>query len=65
MSVPKKRRTSASAGKRRSHDGLKKTTLVKCSKCGQQSLPHKACGFCGTYAGREVLKIKAKKTEKK
>jgi len=60
MSVPKKRRTSSSAGRRRSHHSLKEITLNKCSKCGKQVLPHKACSFCGTYKGRESVKIKVK-----
>ena len=65
MSVPTKRRTKSSVGRRRSHDALKKVTLGKCSQCGQAVKPHKACAFCGTYKGRAVLTIKAKKAKKK
>ncbi|MBU4331794.1 50S ribosomal protein L32 [Patescibacteria group bacterium] len=66
MSVPKKRRTKSSVGQRRSHHALKPKTLNKCPKCGKALLPHRACGFCGFYNGREVLKIKSKiKKEKK
>ena len=63
MSVPKKRRTPSSVGKRRSHHALNKTLLVACSKCGKPVEPHKACLFCGTYKGKEILKIKEKKTK--
>ena len=65
MSVPKKRRTSSSVGRRRSHHALKQVSLVKCSKCGKPVEPHKACAFCGTYKGREVIKIKDEKTKSK
>jgi len=40
--------------------------LNQCPKCGKALLPHRACGFCGFYNGREVLKVKSKiKKEKK
>jgi len=64
MSVPKKRRTKSSVKQRRSHHGLKKITLNKCSKCGKAIKPHQACPFCGYYKGREVLKIKTKSKKK-
>jgi len=65
MSVPKKRRTSSSVGRRRSHHGLKPLTLNKCPQCGKAVEPHKACSFCGYYKGREAVKIKIKKEKKK
>ena len=63
MSVPKKRRTSSSVGRRRSHHALKKVALIKCSKCGKSTEPHRACSFCGTYRDREIIKIKEKTTK--
>jgi len=64
MSVPKKRRTKSSVGRRQSHHALKKTTLSKCPQCGRAVEPHKACSFCGTYKGKEVIKIKTKAKKK-
>ena len=64
MSVPKKRQTSSATGQRRSHHALKKITLNKCSKCGKAVKPHTACSFCGSYKGREAVKIKSKKEKK-
>jgi large subunit ribosomal protein L32 len=61
MSVPKKRRTKSSVGRRRSHHSLSKLTLNKCSKCGKAVKPHTACSFCGAYKGRVVRKTKDKK----
>jgi len=63
MSVPKKRRTSSSAGRRRSHHALKEVKLSVCPKCGKSVLPHTACEFCGTYRNREIIKIKTKKAK--
>lgn len=66
MSVPAKRRSRSEARRGRSHMALKKVKLNKCPKCGKAVLPHRACKFCGSYKGREVLKIKSKiKKEKK
>jgi len=65
MSVPAKRRSSSEARRGRSHQKLKKINLAKCQKCNKAILPHQACGFCGFYKNREVLKIKSKKDKKK
>lgn len=65
MSVPTKRRTKSSAGRRSAHHALKKMTLGKCPKCNQAIQPHRACEFCGHYKGREVIKIKEKKAKSK
>ncbi|MCU0680121.1 MAG: 50S ribosomal protein L32 [Planctomycetes bacterium] len=65
MSVPPKRRTASSARRRRSHDALKKTTLSACPKCGKATKPHMACAFCGTYKGKQVVKIKSTNEKKK
>ena len=67
MSVPKKKRTKSSVGRRRSHHSLKPLTLSICAQCGHEVKPHSACSFCGTYKDREVVEIKNKnkKEEKK
>jgi len=30
-------------------------TLVECSQCHSQKLPHAACPTCGTYRRRQVI----------
>jgi large subunit ribosomal protein L32 len=65
MSVPKKKRTRSSVGKRRSHHALKEINLNKCPKCGRVVRLHAACSFCGTYKDKEAIKIKTKKEKKK
>lgn len=64
--VQMKKRTKSETRGRRSHHALKAKTLVKCPQCGQMALPHTACAFCGTYKGRQVIKVKsaASKTAK-
>ncbi|MDD5071221.1 MAG: 50S ribosomal protein L32 [Patescibacteria group bacterium] len=66
MSVPAKRRSRSKVRRNRAHYALKKMALNKCPKCGQPKRPHQACSFCGSYRGREIVRIKVKtKKEKK
>ncbi len=65
MGLPSKRRTKTSKKDRASHFALKPKALVKCSKCEQPVLPHTACGKCGYYKGKEVIKIEIKGLAKK
>lgn len=65
MGVPTQKRTKSSARRRASHFSLKKIVLNKCPKCGKPSLPHRACEFCGTYKGKQVIALKTKKKSQK
>ncbi len=33
--------------------------LVKCSKCGELTMPHRMCKACGTYNKKQVIEIEA------
>ncbi|MBI2426346.1 MAG: 50S ribosomal protein L32 [Candidatus Kerfeldbacteria bacterium] len=68
MSVPGKRRSRSTSGRRRSHDALAKLRPQSCPKCASPILPHHVCTNCGYYRGRKVLAIEnpfAKKAEKR
>jgi len=60
MGLPSKRRTKTSKKERAAHFALKQTVLNSCPKCGKPAMPHRACGKCGTYKGKEVMIIKTK-----
>lgn len=55
--LPKKKRTQARQGKRRSHFYLRPVSLSICPQCRTPKPPHRVCGTCGYYAGREVIAV--------
>jgi large subunit ribosomal protein L32 len=55
MAVPKRRTSSAKRDKRRAHDSMTIPARSNCPQCGEPKLPHRVCGNCGTYRGREVI----------
>lgn len=59
--LPKRRISISRAKQRISHIAKTPPSLVECPQCHTKILPHHACPTCGTYQGREVIKIKAKK----
>lgn len=68
MGLPAQRRSRRSKRQRASHFALKTKQTNACPKCGKAVMPHRACAFCGTYRGRQVLKVTApaaKKTKAK
>ena len=60
--VPKKRVSHAKQGNRRSHHRLTLPALMDCPQCRQRKMQHHVCPHCGTYRGRQVLKVTAAST---
>jgi len=58
MPNPKRRHSKARRDKRRAHDALTPPATSVCPNCGEAKLPHRACGHCGTYRGRQVVHVK-------
>lgn len=63
--LPKKRVSKERQGKRRRAIKLSLHSLVKCSNCGNLSLPHQTCASCGYYKGRVVKRIEERTKVKK
>jgi large subunit ribosomal protein L32 len=61
MAVPKRKTSKARRDKRRANWKLSAPNLAVCEKCGALRLPHRACKSCGTYNGREVIKVEEAK----
>ena len=61
---PKRKTSKARRDKRRSHFALNPPALEECPQCHSLKLPHHVCPTCGSYAGREVVKVEASKKKK-
>lgn len=55
MPNPKRRHSKARRNARRAHDSLANPATSICPNCGEAKLPHRACGHCGYYRGRQVI----------
>lgn len=56
MAVPKRRTTRSKSKMRRAqHDKVTAPNLSPCSQCGEPSLPHRVCGSCGYFKGKQVV----------
>jgi large subunit ribosomal protein L32 len=56
MAVPKRRTSKSRRDLRRAHDALAVPARSKCPQCGEPKAPHRVCGNCGTYRGRELVR---------
>ncbi|MEG2073872.1 MAG: 50S ribosomal protein L32 [Angelakisella sp.] len=62
MAVPKRKHSQARKNKRRSNVWkLEVPNFSKCTQCGELKMPHRVCGNCGYYKGKEVIKMEAAK----
>lgn len=56
MAVPKRKVSKARRDKRRRQVWkLETPALSRCTNCGELKAPHRVCGNCGYYKGREVI----------
>ncbi|HDP16300.1 MAG TPA: 50S ribosomal protein L32 [Candidatus Omnitrophica bacterium] len=66
MPLPKRRHSSSRQAKRRGAQKIHVPNSSICPNCKSPKLPHRVCGVCGFYKGRQVVQIKTKeKREKK
>lgn len=58
MAVPKRKVSRTRRDKRRSSVWkLDAPAFSICTQCGELKSPHKVCGSCGYYKGKEVIKM--------
>ena len=57
MAVPQRRTSKTAKRKRRTHFKLEVPGMVACPSCGEMKLTHRICSACGSYKGREVIKV--------
>jgi large subunit ribosomal protein L32 len=59
MAVPKKKMSKSMTHMRRAHDALVAPNMSACPTCGEPRLPHRVCGSCGHYNGRQIFKVES------
>lgn len=64
MANPKRRHSNTRTRLRRAHDALAVKSPVQCPQCHAFILPHRVCGACGYYKGKQVKTIKVKSKTK-
>ncbi len=59
MGVPKKRTSKMKRDQRRGGNNKLSAPVqvIRCAKCKEPVLPHRACQACGYYGGREVVAV--------
>lgn len=57
MAVPKKKQSKTRTAKRRASWKAEATGYAACPQCKQPKLPHRVCGNCGYYAGRQAIEV--------
>ncbi len=57
MPNPKRRHSKARRDSRRAHDHLQPPALAVCPQCQEPVMPHRVCGKCGFYKGRQVMAV--------
>jgi len=57
MALPKRRHSVTRGRKRRTHWKVSAPELVVCPQCKQKKHAHHVCTHCGSYKGKEVIKI--------
>lgn len=64
MGVPARKHTKSRRNKGRSHNALRPLNLIACAQCAVKILPHRICGNCGHYKGRQIIDVLAKLDKK-
>jgi large subunit ribosomal protein L32 len=58
MAVPKRKTPRSKTHSRRSANmKLAQPAKSICPQCGAAKQPHRVCGTCGTYRGRQVIDV--------
>jgi large subunit ribosomal protein L32 len=57
MPNPKRRHSKARRDKRRAHDALPPPALSECPNCHEAKAPHRVCGRCGYYKGKQLINV--------
>jgi large subunit ribosomal protein L32 len=57
MAVPKRKKSKGRSAQREANWKAQASTYSDCPQCRQPKLPHRVCGNCGFYAGRQAVEV--------
>ena len=57
MATPKGKTTKARSRRRAAHWKSEAPAYAECPQCHQPKLPHRVCGNCGYYGGRQAVEV--------
>lgn len=57
MAVPKRKKGRAKVNSRRSSHKLEASNFGSCPQCHEPKIPHRICGSCGYYNGKEIVEV--------
>jgi len=57
MAVPKKKQSKSRGDKRAANWRGSTPAFSECPQCHRPKLPHRVCGNCGYYAGRQAVEV--------
>jgi large subunit ribosomal protein L32 len=57
VGVPKKRTSKQKRDQRRANWKVSAPNVIRCPKCQEPVMPHRACPSCGTYRDRQVVEV--------
>jgi large subunit ribosomal protein L32 len=57
VATPKKKTPKQKTRQRAAHWKTSPSTYSECPQCHQAKLPHRVCGNCGYYAGRQAIEV--------
>jgi large subunit ribosomal protein L32 len=57
VATPKKKTPKNKSASRASNWKTSASTYSECPQCHQAKLPHRVCGNCGYYAGRQAIEV--------
>jgi large subunit ribosomal protein L32 len=64
VALPKNKKSKSKRDMRRTHDKLKVSSIVECSRCHSKKIAHRVCENCGYYDNKEIIKIVSKEKSK-
>jgi large subunit ribosomal protein L32 len=57
VATPKKKTPKNKTRQRAAQWKALPSTYAECPQCHQPKLPHRVCGNCGYYAGRQAIEV--------